>query len=146
MAAGGSVGACGGGDALPTRPVQVHICVGVTRYVVHVVRLLRFFFLMFWACFTYRRKRDITVAVSLKVGTCGLAGLCEIDLASCFLFLSSQLACSFVMSIFGPVLEFRCCQCHCLCWGPRNVKVCQKPVQFSPDPPLHTWFQPVWKV
>lgn len=39
MAAGGSVGACGGGDALPTRPVQVHIGVGVTCYVVHVTRL-----------------------------------------------------------------------------------------------------------
>lgn len=39
MAAGGSVGACGGGDALPTRPVQVHIGVGVTCYVFHEGRL-----------------------------------------------------------------------------------------------------------
>lgn len=41
-------------------------------------------------------------------------------------FLSSHLACSFVMSIFGPVLVFRCCHCRWLCWGPRNVKICQK--------------------
>lgn len=81
-----------------------------------------FLFCAFCECFFFgnRWKRGLTVG--LEVGWCAVW-----DQSSfLFPFLSSQLACLFVMSIFGPVLVFRCCHCHWICWGPRNVRICQK--------------------
>lgn len=72
----------------------------------------------------------MTVAVVLEVGRCGLNVMCLINLAFCFLFQSSQLACLFVTSIFGHVLVFRR-HCRWLCWEPRNVKICHKFAVYS---------------
>lgn len=96
MAAGGFVGACGGGDALPTRPVQVHIGVGVTC--LPCGSSLQFFSDVFYL----PEEKGASLFLSARGrGDVGWSCCVEINLVPCSLFLSSQLACSFVMSIFG---------------------------------------------
>lgn len=103
MAAGGSIGACGGGDALPTRPVQVHIGVGVTCYVFHVP-CLQTFLCIFRAFSSPEEKSHCFCQLGGgKISTC-CAVLTSILFPVVFFHLSSL-----YFDLFLTV--FRCCPC-----------------------------------